>query len=164
MGRNRTERAATWWTSVSVLLLLLSPFLWRGKVQAQPVDFRYAPSPWRTLISFPADGQKTLVNEEGELAYDFGPGPYARPGTQVRIGVAGDTLRRVHQHLSDPRVPIVVTEHEADGGPIVHLRVLKAAGFVAPDGSALPDRWGAAWGESFALSSGWTSRDRRRDA
>lgn len=105
------EQARIW----LVLLVCMAGLFLVASASGQAVDYRYAPSHWRTLISFPADGQKTLVNEEGALAYDFGPGPYARPGTRVRVGIDGDTLTRVRQHLTDPRVPIVVTEHEAEG-------------------------------------------------
>lgn len=103
------------------------------KGQDQTVDFRYAPSHWRTLISFPTDGQKSLVNEEGALAYDFGPGPYAQPGTTIRVGAKGDTLRRTRQHLMDPRVPVVITEHAAPG-----VRLRQEAFAVVLDSARIP--------------------------
>ena len=53
------------------------------------VDFRYRPFHWETVISEPADWLKTTVNQRGALTYDYGPGPYATPGTQVYIDVEG---------------------------------------------------------------------------
>lgn len=107
--------------------------VWAPETAAQSVDYQFAPSYWRTLISFPADSYKTLVDEAGALNYDFGPGPYAQPGTQIRIGVAGDSLQRVSQRLADPRAPVVITEHEAEG-----VRLRQEAFAVVLDSARIP--------------------------
>ncbi|MBI2931189.1 MAG: hypothetical protein HYY16_06025 [Planctomycetes bacterium] len=39
------------------------------------VDFRFSPPRWNTAICLPDDWQKTIVNEQGILLYDY-PGPY----------------------------------------------------------------------------------------
>jgi hypothetical protein len=83
------------------------------------IDFRHAPPRWKTLISFPDDRQKSLVNETGALVYDFGPGPYAKPKTTVQIGLQNDTLHRTDQRLMAPKVPVVITER---GNGKTHLR------------------------------------------
>ncbi|MGH7456512.1 MAG: hypothetical protein ACRENG_34510, partial [bacterium] len=83
--------------------------------QNRQVDFRFAPESYLTAICLPDDWQKTLVSEKGALAYDFGPGPYARPLTEVSVGLKGKELRVNRQYLQDPRVPIVVTESVGDG-------------------------------------------------
>jgi len=104
------------------------------------IDLRHAPPRWKTLLSFPGDRQKTLVNERGALAYDFGPGPYAQPMTTVEVGVEGDTLQRTDQQLLEPRVPVVITEHQSEA---VHLRqeafsvVLDSARIPSPPSDSL---------------------------
>jgi len=50
--------------------------------QNRVVDFKFAPANYLTAICLPDDWLKTLVWERGALAYDFGPGPYARPLTE----------------------------------------------------------------------------------
>lgn len=73
------------------------------------LDYRYAPSRWYTPIGLVDDWQKTLVNRNGELHYDFGPGPYIQPNTTVKVGLAGQQLSGAHQYLEDARIPIVET-------------------------------------------------------
>lgn len=53
------------------------------------IDFRYRPFHWETVISEPTDWLKTTVNQRGALTFDYGPGPYATPGTQVYLEVEG---------------------------------------------------------------------------
>src|SRR5574341_1791291 len=74
------------------------------------VDFRYAPRNYLTAVCLPDDWQKTLVTETGALAYDLGPGPYAKALTEVAVGVKEKNLRVVRQYFVDPRVPIAITE------------------------------------------------------
>ncbi|MFB6272029.1 MAG: hypothetical protein ABEL51_03940 [Salinibacter sp.] len=97
------------------------------------VDLRHAPPRWKTLISFPDDRRKSLVNENGALTYDFGPGPYAQPTTTVRVGVQGDTLRRIDQQLLGPRVPVVVTKHRS-----TDVRVRQEAFALVLDSARIP--------------------------
>lgn len=97
------------------------------------IDLRHAPPRWKTLISFPDDRHKSLVNEAGALTYDFGAGPYAQPTTTVQVGVRGDTLRRAGQHLLGPRVPVVVTERRDDG-----VRVRQEAFALVLDSARIP--------------------------
>jgi len=83
--------------------------------QEREVDFRFAPKNHLTAICFPDDWQKTTVTENGALAYDLGPGPYARALTEISIGLKGKELKMVRQYFADPRVPIAVTEYSSDG-------------------------------------------------
>jgi hypothetical protein len=73
------------------------------------VDLRYMPREQWSVIGLPDDWQKTMVSWRGELCYDFGPGPYARPLTKIRAGMTGDSLISFRQTAADMRVPIVTT-------------------------------------------------------
>jgi len=86
------------------LLLILSS---DGLSQMHAMDFQYSPARYFTAICFPEDWQKTLVSEKGALLYDFGPGPYARPLTEILIDNKGKDPQVIHQTLEDARVPIV---------------------------------------------------------
>jgi len=97
------------------------------------IDLRHAPPRWKTVISFPDDRRKSLVDETGALTYGFGPGPYAQPTTTVRVGVQGDTLRRTDQHLLGPRVPIVITRHRGK-----EVRVRQEAFALVLDSTRIP--------------------------
>lgn len=84
-------------------------------LQARVVDFRFSPQNYLAAICLPDDWQKTLATETGALAYDLGPGPYAKPLTEVSIGIKGKDLRMLRQHFADPRIPIAATEYSAEG-------------------------------------------------
>lgn len=83
--------------------------------QTRSADFRLAPEHYFTAICLPDDWQKTLVSEKGALAYNFGPGPYARPLTEISIGLKEKELRVNRQFLQDPRVPLVTTDWVSAG-------------------------------------------------
>jgi len=91
------------------LLLCWLPNHDPASAQGKSVDHRYAPSRYQTTICFPDDWQKTLVSERGGLSYDFGPGPYAQPLTEVTVGIQGLDLPVRSQALADACVPIVTT-------------------------------------------------------
>ncbi|MDZ7269623.1 MAG: hypothetical protein ONB48_20240 [candidate division KSB1 bacterium] len=74
------------------------------------VDFRHAPFTHLSALCLPDDWQKSLINEKGELACDFGPGPYARPLTTIGLGVAGRELSVIKQQWEHPRIAIAQTE------------------------------------------------------
>jgi hypothetical protein len=95
-------------------------------LDAQPVDHRYAPQRHINAICFPGDWLKTVITDRHGLGYDFGPGPYAVPLTEVTLGVQGDTLKLERQYFSDPTIPIAVGEFEGGG-----LTVLQEA-FAVP--------------------------------
>jgi hypothetical protein len=77
------------------------------------VDFRYAPSQYQTAFCFPDDHHKSLVNERGNLLYDFPADQFAsidQFGTVLEFGLGGmdrDVVRR--QWSESPSVPIVHT-------------------------------------------------------
>lgn len=101
---------------VRSLSLTASLFMMVHGMQGQDrrVNFEFAPVHYLSAIGFPDDWQKTLATETGSLAYDFGPGPYARPLTEISIGVTDDTLRVLRQRLEDPLAPIMTTMLEGN--------------------------------------------------
>jgi len=96
--------------------------------QNRTVDFKFAPANYLTAICLPDDWQKTLLSEKGALAYDFGPGPYAKPLTEITVGVKEKELRVSRQYLTEPRFPIVTTEFRNGG-----LTVQQQAFALIPD-------------------------------
>lgn len=98
--------------SVTIILILTAG---SAASQNRQVDFRFAPERYLTAICLPDDWQKTLVSEKGALADDFGPGPYAKPLTEISVGLKEKEFRINRQYLQDPRVPIVTTEWVGDG-------------------------------------------------
>jgi hypothetical protein len=83
--------------------------------QTRAVDFKFAPANYLTAICLPDDWQKTLLSEKGALAYDFGPGPYAKPLTEIAVGVKEQESHVTRQYLAEPRFPIVTTEFRNGG-------------------------------------------------
>jgi len=81
--------------------------------QSSAVDFRYAPSRYQTAFCFPDDHHKSLVNERGNLLYDFPADQLAsidQFGTIIEFTLSGmdrDTVRR--QWMESPSIPIVHT-------------------------------------------------------
>ncbi len=101
---------------VLAIPLLLSP----GRAGMKPwkVDFGFAPATHLTAICFPSDWQKTVVTERGSLGYDFGPGPYARPLTEVSVGALEVPLSPGPPQIKDPRVPVVSLRLAGDGSEV----------------------------------------------
>jgi len=97
------------------LLLLLVTVGISAQAQTRVIDYRYAPPFYHTPVGFVDDWQKTMVNEQGALLYDFGPGPYVRPNTIVHVGVKNVELRVVGQKLKHSRIPIVTTQRSGEG-------------------------------------------------
>ena len=151
-------------------------FLMRTDAQQRQVTFEFAPSSYLSTIGFPDDWQKTLVTETGALAYDFGPGPYARPLTEITVGVEGDSLRVIRQLLKDPLAPIISTYLEGreasihlesfavlpqQGAPPLPSRLTDrvsrvggwngAYGWATPRGTADPAFRNVAWGNNRAI-------------
>lgn len=145
--------------------------------QDRIVDFRWAPEQHFTVIGLPDDWQKTMTTETGALAYDFGPGPYARNLTSVQFGVKGIPLTGMGMHIPDGKTPIVRTTQKAVGGELhstafalvperytspkpgnrLSERVSRftglngARGWVAPHDSLDPAFANVAWGTNRAI-------------
>jgi hypothetical protein len=92
----------------------LSPALRKvSSESSNEVDFRYAPAQYQTAFCFPDDHHKSLVNERGNLLYDFPDNQFAsidQFGTVVEFTLGGmdrDTVRR--QWIESPSIPIVHT-------------------------------------------------------
>ncbi len=97
------------------------------------VTHEYPPARWATPICLVDDWQKSLVDDEGRLVYDFGPGPYARPKTTVAVEVKEATDASTSQTLLDPRIPVILTEHSEND-----LRWRQSAFAMIPDTIRLP--------------------------
>ncbi|NUM77970.1 hypothetical protein HUU40_26710 [candidate division KSB1 bacterium] len=145
--------------------------------QQSVVDFRYSPANYLAALCFPDDWQKSLINEKGELAYDFGPGPYVKPLTTIGIRLKEKNPKLVKQYFDNPRIPIAVTEWAGDGltmrqeafALLPNIRVAAtrdssarvrrlnglngAVGWAAPEGVADPAFRNAAWGVRSAFVS-----------
>jgi len=82
-----------------------------------PIDFRYSPVIRQTAFCFPDDSHKSLVNQKGDLLYDFAGGSSL---TDFPL-MAGFVLNGMHsskvlsQELESPTIPIVRTAHEYPG-------------------------------------------------
>jgi hypothetical protein len=87
--------------------------------QKRAIDFRYSPAYFHTPICFVDDWQKTMVNEQGALLYDFGPGPYVRPNTVISIGVKNVRVPFFSQRLENANTPIVITEQSGDSAKVI---------------------------------------------
>lgn len=85
-----------------------------ASAQEPRVNFQFAPQHSFTTICLPADWLKSVVTSDGALGYDFGPGPYARPLTEVSVRIQGESLTVKHQTLDDARVPLVTTVLSGD--------------------------------------------------
>ncbi len=95
----------------SITLLIMAPQI---AFAQYTVDHDYAPPYWLTPTNFVDDWQKSLVDPNGQFAYDFGPGPYVRPKTTVSIFVNSDDSRATNQGLLNANVPIVLTTHDSE--------------------------------------------------
>ncbi|HMK39476.1 MAG TPA: hypothetical protein VK569_09050, partial [Bacteroidota bacterium] len=122
------------------ILLTVAVFLiaHAGTAQAGPpvVDFRYSPATHMTAICFPCDWQKTVVTERGSLGYDFGPGPYARPLTEIRLGAKEIPLSPEQPRIANPRVPIVSLRLDGNGASALVEEFAVAPGRVSPPSSS----------------------------
>jgi len=86
-----------------------------------------------SAICLPDDWHKPLVTQNGGLAYDFGPGPYARPLTELTFGLEGISSGGLRQYYDDARIPIPCTVLLA--GP----DTLRSEAFaLIPPGDSLP--------------------------
>lgn len=70
-------------------------------------ESRFAPPEWQTLLCFPEDHAKTLVDHQGTLLYDHGQGG-GEFATRVTLSVAPAGVW-VAQSVLTPRTPIVRT-------------------------------------------------------
>lgn len=99
------------------------------------VDYSHQPPIWRTPLGLPGDWHKSLLDQDGAWAGDFGPGPYAQPLTRIFFTGEGDSFETVDQSIPDPRVPIVLTT-KASGEALIEERAfsrLPEELFVEPE-------------------------------
>ena len=101
--------------------------------QTRTIDFRFAPGSWFTAICFPGDWQKSVVTNSGSLGCDFGPGPYARPFTEMTFGIKAHVLQTRHVELEGPRVPLANAELADDA-----TRMQQTVFAVVPTGMQSP--------------------------
>ncbi|MBN1542218.1 hypothetical protein JW992_08720 [candidate division KSB1 bacterium] len=126
------------------LLFLMIPL----SVWAAP--YAYPPASYRTPICFPYDWQKSLVNERGDLCYDYGPGPYSHPGTRIAVALQGIDMTVESQTLVDARSPIVLTDLQSTDV------MLELEAFALADSPALEPVVLSNSGEAIARSKGFT--------
>lgn len=99
------------------------------------IDHGYSPPHWLTSTGFVDDWEKSLVDNRGRRAYDFGPGPYARPKTTISVGVVSEEEITISQRLLDARAPIVLTRHDAESFSLDQIAFsLVPKKFGSPDG------------------------------
>ena len=98
-----------------LLSLLLAIGFSPAWTQYQPVDFRYSPSHYFAAICFPNDWLKSVVTENNGLGYDFGPGPYATPLTEVTVRPAGENVTLAGHRFPDPKIPLVRASFRGTG-------------------------------------------------
>lgn len=77
------------------------------------VDYEFAPGRWMTPIGLVDDWQKSMVDHNGRLVYDFGPGPYAQPITTVGFTLDNVDFGETSQRLLDARIPIVLSTQKS---------------------------------------------------
>lgn len=103
---------------ITCSLAICAPLIGRGADNG-PVrpEFPYAPARHLNAIGLPDDWHKPLVTGDGSLAYDFGPGPYATPLTEIGFHLSAGSDTVAAQWYDDPRVPIACThvKRGADG-------------------------------------------------
>lgn len=139
-------------STLSACFLLL--FASECGAQSDFIDFRFSPEYWHSAIGFPGDNHKTLVNEKGALLYDFGPGPYVRPGTVISVGLTDEDLILEKQFYPDPRVPVIQTEL-ANGK---HRLTIKSYSIVPERFDGNPAYTGDLWRTNGLTGSlGWAS-------
>ena len=73
------------------------------------VDHRYQSERQYTLLNFPFDYHKTILLGNGNLAYDFGPGPYHEAGTEIGFSLSGERDSVTAQYFTDPGIPVATT-------------------------------------------------------
>ena len=99
------------------------------------VDFRYAPPEWQAAICLPDDPQKSLVDNRGDLLYDFNQGG-REFGTRIGVKLAENAVWQ-KQELLTPRAPIVKTCWTAKG-PVnaTQWEIVEQAFAVTPGANA----------------------------
>jgi hypothetical protein len=126
-----------------ILMLLCLTATARAEERAHDARlvFPYSPARHMNAIGLPDDWHKPLVTERGSLAYDFGPGPYATPLTEIgfRLKIGPDTV--TSQWFDDPRIPIARTRiaNGGDGLTVEAFTVIPPRG-VPPMMRAARDR------------------------
>jgi hypothetical protein len=117
--------------------IMFLPVTSAGSVLAQnrpeQITFPEAPARHMSVICLPDDWHKPLVTQDGALAYDFGPGPYARPLTELLFGLEGGPPGEIRQFYDDARVPIPRTIYTA-GADTLRMEAFA----IIPPGDTLP--------------------------
>lgn len=98
------------------------------------LSFPFAPARHVNAIGLPDDWHKPLVTGDGSLAYDFGPGPYATPLTEIGFHMKAGPDTVAGQWYDDPRVPIACTQlkNGANGLTVEAFTVIPPRGLPPP--------------------------------
>lgn len=97
------------------------------------IDHRYAPERQYTLLNFPFDWQKTILLGNGNLAYDFGPGPYHAAETEIGFTVTGAAQMVERQFFADPAAPVATSIIRFGG-----IRITEEAFCIVPPSVPAP--------------------------
>jgi len=111
----------------------LSLHIGRADGPSSAVQFPYSPARHMSAICLPDDWHKPLITQDGGLAYDFGPGPYAQPLTEVTFGFRRHPSPAVRQSFEDARIPIPLTFLVA-GDDTIRVEAFS----IVPPGDSLP--------------------------
>ena len=113
------------------------------------LDHRYKPGKWQTAIGLPDDWQKSLVDEGGELLYDY-PGALGGFGTRIDFELSEGQGEWISQVLETPRVPVVTTVRRwgtvemvtkafaVTGSSVKSMQEIKAAGKIEEQSRIIP--------------------------
>ena len=109
--RPRSGAHQSWPLCIIALFILIATVA--STRAAEMVDYAYAPALWQTAIGLIDDPDKSVVDKSGTLLYDFSKGFDGAFATRIRIDLGPDT-QWVLQRLQSPRVPIVITQTQAE--------------------------------------------------
>lgn len=113
-----------------------------------PIDFRYAPASWQSLMSLPGENASWVEGREGELLFlDERASPEQKDSlTSIAISLAGKQGEFLDQKFLDPGIPVLTTRLKTAGAIItVTSFASKSAGEgrvdnhkieILPDGTA----------------------------
>ncbi len=144
---------------VSLLFLIILPL----STLASEYSFPYSPDAWRTPLCYVDDWHKSLVDHQGNLAYDFGPGPYAKPKTTISVDLKNVDLKVTEQSLYAAHIPIVETIMLGEKA------ALKLETFSLYDSSRIyppefpPFRYGVERYNGYVGAVAWADPDRPAD-
>jgi hypothetical protein len=115
-------------TKYSIVLLIILTMACKSKMLVNQddykMDLRYSPMWGQTAINLPDETQKTVVDNEGKVYYDFYnvnrdnkwiQGPFNGFNLVVSSGIDSIETEGATQHLYSAKVPLLITSSEKKG-------------------------------------------------